>query len=284
MPHPEPVARRMFDLVEPSAWSPTSPTSRTRPWRRSASRTTGTATSPGGPRRSACVPAEVVTRLFYNFADGEVARHIPRVWDTTTPEAALRGPASGAASRRCGGSSATSPSSRGRPGRRPPRHGGDQRPDRGSGPVRRAADAARPDEPVARLWHAANLLREHRGDGHIAALRRRPASAAPRPTCCTRSPAGSPAEDVRPGPPPARGPVGRGHGRHARPRPVGADGWLTAAGRETKERIEALTDELAEPAYDVLDARRTRPADRRPRADRRRAQRRRVELRPVAGF
>ena len=27
-----------------------------------------------------------------------------------------------------------------------------------------------PGEPVARLWHAATLLREHRGDGHIAAL------------------------------------------------------------------------------------------------------------------
>jgi hypothetical protein len=27
-----------------------------------------------------------------------------------------------------------------------------------------------PGEPVARLWHSANLLREHRGGGHIAAL------------------------------------------------------------------------------------------------------------------
>ena len=27
-----------------------------------------------------------------------------------------------------------------------------------------------PDEPVARLFHAASMLREHRGDGHIAAL------------------------------------------------------------------------------------------------------------------
>src|SRR5499427_10058548 len=35
------------------------------------------------------VPAEVVHAIFYNFADGEVARHIPRVWDTATPEAAL---------------------------------------------------------------------------------------------------------------------------------------------------------------------------------------------------
>ena len=33
-------------------------------------------------------PAEVVHAAFYNFADGEVARHIPKVWDTTTPEAA----------------------------------------------------------------------------------------------------------------------------------------------------------------------------------------------------
>ena len=27
-----------------------------------------------------------------------------------------------------------------------------------------------PEEPLARLWHAATLLREHRGDGHVAAL------------------------------------------------------------------------------------------------------------------
>src|SRR5882672_10200946 len=34
------------------------------------------------------VPAEVIHAVFYNFADGEVARHIPKVWDTTAPEAA----------------------------------------------------------------------------------------------------------------------------------------------------------------------------------------------------
>src|ERR671913_2573199 len=34
------------------------------------------------------VPAAVVHALFYNFAPGEVARHIPRVWDVVTPEAA----------------------------------------------------------------------------------------------------------------------------------------------------------------------------------------------------
>jgi len=34
---------------------------------------------------------------------------------------------------------------------------------------------------------------------------------------------------------------------------VGADGWLTAAGRQTKERVETLTDELAAPAYEILE-------------------------------
>ena len=35
------------------------------------------------------VPAGVVHAIFYNFAPGEVARHIPRVWDLITPEAKL---------------------------------------------------------------------------------------------------------------------------------------------------------------------------------------------------
>src|ERR1700710_3174012 len=41
------------------------------------------------------VPAEVVDALFYNFAPGEVARHIPKVWDTTTPETAIAAPEQG---------------------------------------------------------------------------------------------------------------------------------------------------------------------------------------------
>jgi hypothetical protein len=35
---------------------------------------------------------------------------------------------------------------------------------------------------------------------------------------------------------------------------IGADEWLTDAGRQTKERVETLTDELAAPAYDTLEA------------------------------
>jgi hypothetical protein len=35
---------------------------------------------------------------------------------------------------------------------------------------------------------------------------------------------------------------------------IGADGWLTANGRATRQRIEALTDDLAAPPYDVLES------------------------------
>jgi len=33
---------------------------------------------------------------------------------------------------------------------------------------------------------------------------------------------------------------------------IEASGWLSDAGRESKERIESLTDNLAAPAYDSL--------------------------------
>src|SRR3954451_3488377 len=116
------------------------------------------------------VPAEVVHAAFYNFAPGEVARHIPRVWDLTTPEAALAARERGcvAGMRRILGERADDPAIA-----------------RAADLLLRAATSAPregrvlyaalrrlpvPQEPVARLWHAATLLREHRGDGHIVAL------------------------------------------------------------------------------------------------------------------
>ncbi len=197
------------------------------------------------------VPAEVVHAIFYNFADGEVARHIPRVWETTTPEAALaaREQGSVAALRRILGDLADSPG------------------------LSRAADLATkaatsaptegrvmyaalrplavPVEPVARLWHAATLLREHRGDGHIAALVTAGVGGIESHVLHALS-EGTPAEQF-----------GRIHhlpsarlaavadGMRARGL-IDATGWLTDAGRETKERIESLTDDLGAPPYDGL--------------------------------
>src|SRR5215813_12179727 len=198
------------------------------------------------------VPAEVVHAVFYNFADGEVARHIPRVWDTTTPEAALaaREQGSAAALRRILGDLADSPG------------------------LARAADLATraaisattegrtlyaalralplPEEPVARLWHAATLLREHRGDGHIAALVAAGIGGTEAHVLHALS-ENMPAEKF-----------GRVHhlpadrlarvvdGMRARGL-IDASGWLSDAGRRTKERIESLTDALAAPAYATLE-------------------------------
>jgi ADP-heptose:LPS heptosyltransferase len=96
------------------------------------------------------------------------------------------------------------------------------------------------------------MLREHRGDGHVAAL-----------LCAgiggTESHVLS-ALDMGIHPPESFGRI------HHLPEErlaevmdglrerglVDADGWFTDAGRETKQRIEALTDELAAPPYDAL--------------------------------
>lgn len=198
------------------------------------------------------VPPEVVHALFYNFAPGEVARHIPRVWDRVTPEAAdaARRRGSVAALRRILGGLADAPG------------------------VERAADllvkagtsaptggralyaAVRtrpvPSEPLARLWHGANLLREHRGDGHVAALVTAGIGGTEAHVLHALSD-GMPAEQFgRVSHLPRAQLAAVVDGMRTRGL-VGADGGLTVAGRQVKERVETLTDELAAPAYRVLE-------------------------------
>ncbi len=198
------------------------------------------------------VPAGVVHAIFYNFAPGEVARHIPRVWDVITPQAALEARDRGcvAALRRMLGDLADDPS------------------------VARAADLAVkaathprtegrplyaalrtlpvPEQPLARLWHAANLLREHRGDGHTIALVANGIGGTEAHVLLALS-EGMPAEKFgRVWHLPHEQLAAVIDGMRARGL-IGADGWLTADGRAAKARIEALTDDLAAPAYDALE-------------------------------
>jgi hypothetical protein len=110
-----------------------------------------------------------------------------------------------------------------------------------------------PEEPVARLFHAASLLREHRGDGHISALMAEGIGGLEAHVLVALD-LGMPAEKF-----------GRIHhlpaaqlsalmdGMKARGL-VAEDGGFTPAGREAKQRIEALTDDLAVAPYRVLDA------------------------------
>jgi hypothetical protein len=198
-------------------------------------------------------PAAVVHAIFYNFAEGEVARHIPRVWDTATPEQALaaREQGSVAALRRILGDLADAPAlARAaelatRAATAPPTEGRSLYAGLRSLPV--------PDEPVARLWHAATLLREHRGDGHIAALVSEGIGGTESHVLHALS-AGMPAEKFgRVHHLPAEQLAAVVDGMRARGL-IDASGWLSDAGREIKERIESLTDDLAAPAYDSLTA------------------------------
>ncbi len=199
------------------------------------------------------VPAQVVHAAFYSFADGEAARHIPSAWETIPPEAsvAARTRGSGASLRRILGAEVA-----GSPGLA-----------RAAELTTKAATSAPtegrmmyagmrtlpvPSDPVTRLWHSATMLREHRCDGHIAALVGAGIGG-------TESHVLS-ALDLGIHPPES---FGRIHhlakkrlaevmdGLRERGL-VDAGGYFTDAGRETKQRIEDLTDELAGPPYDAL--------------------------------
>jgi hypothetical protein len=116
------------------------------------------------------VAAEVVIATFYNFAPAMVRKAVPAVWDGATPEAVLaaRLATADAALRRLLGDIVDSADmAEAAALAREATTGADI-----VGRPLYAAHAALPwPEPAhLQLWHAATLLREHRGDGHIAAL------------------------------------------------------------------------------------------------------------------
>ena len=83
------MARRMFELVEPIGVIPYSADEPNEAMFALGFTNYWDTYFAGRAAALGLVPAEVVDALFYNFAPGEVARHIPKVWRTTTPEAAI---------------------------------------------------------------------------------------------------------------------------------------------------------------------------------------------------
>ena len=197
------------------------------------------------------VPAAVVHALFYNFADGEVARHIPHVWDMVTPEAAnaARQQGSVAALRRILGDLADTPAVARAADMLT--KAGTSAPTEGRALYAAVRTLPLPTEPVARLWHGANLLREHRGDGHIASLVTMGIGGTEAHVLHALS-EDMPAEEFGRVSHLPQGQLAAVVDGMRRRGLVGTNGWLTAAGRETKERVESLTDQLAAPAYDAL--------------------------------
>ena len=254
MSHPEPVARRMYDLVEPLGLVPYFADESDEALMALGLRNPWDAYFAG---RAApfgrSVPAAVVHAIFYNFAPGEVARHIPRVWDLTTPEAAQAARERGcvAALRRILGDLADDPGVT--------RAGDLLLKAATSAPVEgRALFAAVrtlpvPREPVARLWHAANMLREHRGDGHIAALVSERIGGIEAHVLSALAMGIYPAESfgrIHHLPKARLAEVMDGLGDRGL---LDASGRFTDAGRAAKARIESLTDALAEAPYDGLE-------------------------------
>ena len=253
MPHPHPVARRLFELTEPISLVNFFSDEPNDSMAALGFRTYWDGYFAGRSAPLGRVPAEVVHAAFYSFADGEVARHIPKVWDTTTPEAAHAARQQGcvAALRRILGDLVETPglvraadllarASTGAPT---------------EGRVMYAGLRALPvpEEPLARLWHAANMLREHRGDGHVVALVSERIGGTEAHVLSALDMGIYPAESF---------------GRiHHLPRArlaevmdglrdrglLDAAGRMTEAGRATKDRIESLTDALADAPYESLE-------------------------------
>src|SRR5438132_9816769 len=88
MSHPQAEVHRMFELVEPIA-TVTFSNAVTEAFLALGMRNYWDGYFAGRAAPLGRAPAEVVHAVFYNFADGEVARHIPWVWGVTTPEEAI---------------------------------------------------------------------------------------------------------------------------------------------------------------------------------------------------
>jgi hypothetical protein len=199
------------------------------------------------------VGADVVIATFFNFRPALVHSAIPSAWELTTPTKAIAARLDAA-------------------DRLLRRLLGDQV---GSAEMKEAATLARcaaeaacqrpegrplfaghaglewPDEPHLQLWHAQTLLREFRGDGHIAAL-----------TC--QGLTGCEALVVHG----ATGDVPAGILRSSRSWPdqewaqaveaiatrgwLGADGTLSELGRDMRQEVEDRTDALAMAPYEAL--------------------------------
>ncbi|MHA0287705.1 SCO6745 family protein [Mycobacterium sp. C3-094] len=195
------------------------------------------------------VPAEVVTAAFYNFAADRVAKTLPAAWDMAPPAEALRARERGAvaALRRCGVTEIQARSAADLAARAAA--GGQI-----EGRVLYAANraVAWPDEPVARLWHAATLLREHRGDGHVAVLTAEGLSG--RECNVLHAAAGRVPEEMIKRSRDYDDAQWAAHRDALRRRGVlDADGAITDQGRALKQHIEDRTDALALAALDVLD-------------------------------
>jgi hypothetical protein len=195
------------------------------------------------------VPPEVVTAIFHNFAPQRVAKALPAAWQIAGPEAALRArqDSAVAALRRYGLNDDENIGAAAELAGKAARHAAvDGRP-------LFAANRALPwpDNPLAALWHATTLLREQRGDAHVAVLTA--AGISGRESNVIHAAADWVPRDYIAGTRDYDDTEWRHHEERLAERGLlNDDGSLTAAGRELKDHIESSTDALGLSALAAL--------------------------------
>ncbi|AWZ07425.1 MULTISPECIES: hypothetical protein [unclassified Streptomyces] len=201
------------------------------------------------------VGAGTVTSTFYNYRHDLVARHLPAVWDTATPEQVLaaRLRAADATLRRLlGAETIGSPEIA---------EAAELAMRATEGCTRHArtlysahADLPVPEEPHLKLWHATTLLREHRGDGHLVALLTvglDPVEALVSHTATGHGMTPKYLKIIRGW---DQSDLDAATGRLRERGVLDAEGALTPAGTELREALETETDRLDEAPYEHLGA------------------------------
>lgn len=114
------------------------------------------------------VEPSIVTSLFYNFSPSRTNRALPDAWKRTSPSEILAARAAGAAEAL---RSVTAEIAEHTRRALPLAEAAARAADCGGRALAQANQALpTPQDHVERLWRAVTILREHRGDGHVAAL------------------------------------------------------------------------------------------------------------------
>ena len=202
------------------------------------------------------VPAAVVTATFYNFHPQMVARAIPDAWRFSTPERVLaaRYQSADAALRRLLGEQIASAAMV-----------------EAAALAREAISACAvagralfgghaalpwPEEPHLVLWHAATLLREYRGDGHVVALLVEGLDGCEAHISQVAT-GKAPREAIQPHRAWSDEEWSAAEERLRRRGWLDDAGTLTEVGRAGRQTVEDRTDRLASPPWDHLGAERT---------------------------
>ncbi len=194
-----------------------------------------------------------VTATFYNYRHDLLARHLPAVWDTATPAQVLAARLRAADStlrRLLGPETVESPEMA---------EAADLAMRATEGCTRHArtlyaahADLPVPEAPHLRLWHATTLLREHRGDGHLAALLLAALDPVEALVSHTATGRGMTAKWIKAIRGWEQSDLDAASGRLRERGILDADGELTEEGKAVRERLEAETDRLDVAPYEHL--------------------------------